>query len=211
MLVSSTFALSTEQSLRPRELAEIDVPGELADDHEIEPGDDLGLERRCRGELGIEQRGAQVGEEAERLADAEDPLLGPRRARQRVPLGATDGPEQHGVGALREREGGLGKWTLRGVEARAADQRRAGLDGKPFAPEDVEHADGLADDFRTDAVTRQDGDFHRDRRQPGARSTHAWCGRSVAPRGPDAPPTRATALRRDASPRTRVSHPRAAA
>ena len=87
--MSSTFALSTEQSLRAAlrarsrsptramrsisrlrvehrveafglaarvrapaaRLAEVDVAGQLADDQEVEPGDDLGLERRRRREL----------------------------------------------------------------------------------------------------------------------------------------------------------------
>jgi hypothetical protein len=46
---------------------------------------------------------AAVREQSERLADAEDPLLGRKRARQRVVLRAADRAEQHGVAARARR------------------------------------------------------------------------------------------------------------
>ena len=66
-------AIDLPYSLR---LAEVDVPGELAHDEDVEPGDHLRLERRRGGELGMHARRAQVGEEAERLAQPKDRLLG---------------------------------------------------------------------------------------------------------------------------------------
>ena len=81
------------------------------------------------GELGIQQRRAQVGEQAERLADPEQALLGPQRARQRVVVRAADGAHQHRVGALRERERRVRQRLAGGVVAGAADRRGLGLDG----------------------------------------------------------------------------------
>ena len=81
-------------------VAEVDAAGELAHDEHVGALDQLALER-----AGVEQRGdradgAQVGVEAEALAQAEQPLLGPRRVRVgRVPLRPADGGEQDGVGA----------------------------------------------------------------------------------------------------------------
>src|SRR6185369_11448676 len=83
MLVSSTFALSTEHNRPPRRravsnptramrrtsLAVIDVAGQLADDHEVETRDDVRFERRRSGELRVQERRSQVREQAERLAD----------------------------------------------------------------------------------------------------------------------------------------------
>ena len=130
-------------------LAEIDVAGQLADDHEVEPGDDFGLQRRRRGELRIQQRGAQVREQPERLADAEDALLGPQRARQRVVLRAADGAQQHRVGRLRERERGVGG---SGCPPRRSRRRRSAPRsvsiGRPSRAQRVEHARASRDDLR---------------------------------------------------------------
>ena len=71
-------------------LPEVDVARELAHDEHVEPGNDLGLERRRRRELGIEERRPQVREQRQRLADAQEALLGPHLARQRVVLRAAD-------------------------------------------------------------------------------------------------------------------------
>ena len=88
----------------PARLAEVDVAGELAHDQEVEAGDDLRLERRRGGELRIEQRRPQVGEQRQRLADAQQALLGTQLARQRVVLRTADRAQQDRVGRLRERE-----------------------------------------------------------------------------------------------------------
>ena len=46
-------------------LAEVDVAGELSQDHQVEPVDDFGLERRCAEQFREQECGAEVGEEAE--------------------------------------------------------------------------------------------------------------------------------------------------
>ena len=91
------FALAARRRAAATRLAEIDVAGQLAHDDEVEAGDDVGLQRRRRRELGIEQRRPQVREQRERLADAEDALLRAKRARQRVVPWTADGAEQHRV------------------------------------------------------------------------------------------------------------------
>src|SRR5207248_2707819 len=83
---------------------EVDVSRELAHDHEIEAGDDFGLEARSGGELRVEQRWSQIGEERELLADRKDALLRAKRARQRVVSRTADGTHQQRIGGLRERE-----------------------------------------------------------------------------------------------------------
>ena len=83
-------------------LAEVDAAGELAHHQQVGALDPLALER-----AGVQQRGArphraQVGEQAQPLAQAEQPLLGPRRGRvlrhRGVPLGPAHRGQQHGVG-----------------------------------------------------------------------------------------------------------------
>jgi hypothetical protein len=77
----------------PARLAEVDVAGQLAENHDVEPGYDIGLERRRCRELGIEQRGPQIGKKPERLAHAEDALLRAQRRAERFPLRARRRPQ----------------------------------------------------------------------------------------------------------------------
>ncbi len=116
---------------RPRGCAEVDVAGQLAHDHDVEAGDHLGLQRRGRGELRIEHRGAQVGEQRERLADAEDALLRPQLPRQRVVARSADGAQQHGVGGIGRapaspRAAGASRRRSRRRRSARARSRRAG-------------------------------------------------------------------------------------
>ena len=64
----------------PARLAEIDVAGQLANDQQIEAGDQLGLQARRMRQLGIADRRTQVGEQPELLAQARIACSG-RRAR----------------------------------------------------------------------------------------------------------------------------------
>ena len=57
-------------------LAEVEVAGELAQDHEVEAGDDFGLERRGVRQLGEQERGPEVGEQVEVLAQAQQAAPG---------------------------------------------------------------------------------------------------------------------------------------
>jgi hypothetical protein len=82
-------------------LAEVDVAGQFAHDQDVQPGHDLRLEGRGVGQFRIQDRRAQVGEQAELLADAQQAALRPLLARVVVPLRAADGAEQHGIGRLR--------------------------------------------------------------------------------------------------------------
>src|SRR3569833_291548 len=75
---------------------------ELAHDHYVEPGHDLGLQARCGGELGIKQRRPQVRKQVQFFSDAQQPALGAFVARQRVVFRAADRAQQHGVGLLRQ-------------------------------------------------------------------------------------------------------------
>ena len=103
--------------------------------------------------------GPQVRVESERLANREQPLLRPHLRARVVPLGATNGAEQHGVRALAHRRRVVGKRRAGRVDRRAADQpflerhrHTRQLRGRD------EHALGLCDDLRTDPVAGQQCD-----------------------------------------------------
>ena len=66
--------------------------------------DDLGAQRRAAAEGRVGDRGAQVGEAAERLADLQEAGLGALVRGQRVELVVAYGTEQDGVGVERSVE-----------------------------------------------------------------------------------------------------------
>ena len=105
----------------------------------------------------VADRRAEVGEQAEVLAQAQDGLLGAQRALELVVLPVADGAEQHGVGFLGQLQRGFGQRMAVGFVGGAADQRGFHLE---LQVERFEHADGLGDDFGADAVTGEDCDFH---------------------------------------------------
>ena len=131
-------------------VAEVDAAGELAHDEQVGALDALAAQR-----AGVEQRArradrAQVGEQLEPLAQAEQALLGARLRRVgRVPLGAADGGEQDGVGVLAglERLGGERGAVL--VDRGAADEVVGQLEGA----DPVEDLAGGVHDLGPDPVT----------------------------------------------------------
>ena len=72
-------------------LAEIDAAGQLAHDHDVEALDDLALERGGVGERGIADRRAQIGEEREILAQAQQARFGPHVVGHARPFRPADG------------------------------------------------------------------------------------------------------------------------
>ena len=202
------FVVTRRVDAATARLAEVDVAGELADDHQVEPGDDVRLQRRGGGEFRIEQRRAQVGEQRQLLADPQDALLGPQRARQRVVPRPADGAHQHSVGGARQRERRRRQRMLRGVVAGAADRRGLGFDGEAFG---AERASTLAASATISGPMPSPGEYG---------DLHAWV--RVVLRGVDRQAAagrdraagwvrRARAVRRAASPRTHESRRRAAA
>ena len=108
--------------LGARLLAEVDPAGQLAHDEQVGALDPLAPQRR--GVIERRQRldGAQVGVQAEPLAQPEQALLGTRRLRVGgVPLGAADGREQHRVGGAAGGERLVGERGAVGVDRGAAE------------------------------------------------------------------------------------------
>ena len=89
-------------------LAEVDAGGELADDEDVEAGDDVALERGEVGERVEALGGAEVGVEVHLLAQAQEAALGLEREVELVVLRAADRAEENGVGRL-----GAAPWPRR--------------------------------------------------------------------------------------------------
>src|SRR6266852_3165501 len=133
-------------------LAEIDVAGQLAHDQDIEPCHHLGLQRRGAGELGVNARGPQIGEQIELLAESEYRLLGALFARQRVVTRTADRAEQDGIGGSRQLQRRPGQGITRGVVRSASNAGLLHLEHGAFSPQRVEYLDRLGNNFRADAV-----------------------------------------------------------
>ncbi len=140
--------------------AEIDAAGELAHDHDIEALDHLALQARGVGERGIAHRGAQVREQAEFLAQAKQPRLGPRIIRDAVPLRTANRAEDHGVGSHCLRHGRIGNALLARVIGGTADQALLGLEMRnAFRVQPADQAIHLGHYFGADTVTGEKQQF----------------------------------------------------
>ena len=78
-------------------LAKIQPAGQLAHHQQIDAGQLFGAQRRGGSQLGIDLHRAQVGEDAQRLAQRQQPLLGAHRSGRVIPLRAADGAQQHRI------------------------------------------------------------------------------------------------------------------
>ena len=138
-------------------LAKVDVTGQLADDEDVQAGHQFALQAGSIDQLRIADGGAEVGEQAEMLAQAQNRLLRAQRPVKRVVFPVANSAEQDGVGLAGQLDCGLGQRVAVGVKGRAADQRRFAF---KFQVECLEHLDGLGDDFGANAITGKNCYFH---------------------------------------------------
>ena len=99
---------------------------------------------------------AQIGEEAEILAQAQQARLGAHVVGNAVPFRPADGGQQHGVGALGQRHVGFADRLAMRVIGGAADEALLRLEGGDAGcAQKGDELLGLGHDFRADAVAGQ--------------------------------------------------------
>ena len=137
--------------------AEIDAAREFAHDHDVEAGDDFGLERR-RGFQRVEaDRGAQVCEQAEVFAQAEQGRLGAFGVGNARPSRAAHRAEEHGVRVHRLLHRGFGDGRAVLVVGRAADEVAVDLELRArLGVEPGDDALDLGHHFGADAVAGEE-------------------------------------------------------
>ena len=156
-------------------LAEVDVAGELAHDQDVEPGHDLGLQRRGAGEL-RDRPAPGAGWRTGRApcAGRGSPARAAWRAAALSYFGPPTAPNSIASAALRERR----------ASPRAADRRARRRPAPPTgassssicsrrAPARRSTLQRLRDDLGADAVAGQDGDLHASRNTRGTASCAA--------------------------------------
>ncbi len=153
----------------PARCAEVEAAEQLADEEDVDVFGDFGAERGAFGERGVGDRGAQVGEAAEGLADLQQTGFGALVGRERVELVVADGAEQDGVGVERGVERGGGERRAGFGDGDAADE--AFGEGEVVAAEfgdGAEDVGGFAGDFGADAVAGEDGNLESHSATPKA-------------------------------------------
>ena len=137
--------------------AEINSAGELAQDDDVEAIDRFALQTRSVGKRRIDDRRADIGEQAEVLAQPQQARFRPHLERHLVPFRPADRAEDHRVGRVRLRHGGVGDRDVVGVVAGAADQPFLGPKiGDACFGVKAEQPFHLGHDFRADAVAGEE-------------------------------------------------------
>ncbi len=140
-------------------LAEVHAAGQFTHAEHVKAAlDEVGTNGRGTGERGIADAGAQIGEEAEVLANGQEcTALGLLIRRELFPLRAADGAEEDGVAGFAGFDGFFRQRLAHGVDGGTTDEfvviveREAGTAG-----DGVEDAKGLGHDFWADAVAGED-------------------------------------------------------
>ena len=137
--------------------AEINAAGQFAHDEDIEAVNKFALEGRGFGKRRIADGGAQIGKEAQILAQAQEACFGAVDIGDLVPAGAAHGAKENRIGSLRFFHILFGNGFAMGIIGAAADKAAVGLefgDALPVHPGN----DGfnLGHDFRADTVTGEE-------------------------------------------------------
>src|SRR5690606_3209209 len=143
-------------------------------DHDVHAFQQLGLERRGAQRGGMRLDRAQVGEQAQALADRQQALLRPHFGIGIGPLGAADRTEQDRVGLARGLECGCRQRLAVAVDRDAADVVLLELEAvTETAGNRLQYRQGGGDDLRTDAVTGEDDDVRVHSTGPHGDGGHA--------------------------------------
>ena len=148
----SRFASSTR-------FAKVDVPGELPENQDIQTSNDLGLERRRCCQFFIGQRGPQISEQLQVLANPQNAALRSQFARKLVVLGAAHGPHENGIRFTRCLLGRLRIRRTLLINGDAAEQAVTPFDFLTTGAQYFQHTLGLGQDFGADTITGENQNF----------------------------------------------------
>jgi len=160
-------------------LAEVDVAGQLADDQDVQARHQLGLEAGGPHQLLVADGRAEVGKQAQVLAQAQNGLFGAQGPVELVVLPVAHGAKQHRIGRFGQGQRGLGQGVAVRVVGGAAHQGLLHLEGQA---QGLEHLDRFGHDFGADAVTRENCNFHGGLSRVGAAYCAVWASQGLVAR-----------------------------
>ena len=140
---------------------EVDAAGELPNHHDVQAaGQNFRLQGGGVRQLFKEQGGAEVGKQAQGLAQTQQSPLRPLVPGEGVPLPTAHSPQQDRVGGFAHIDGFLGQAAAGGVDGTASRQDLVVLEGvAKFFPYLVQHQQGLLHHVGADAVPGNDREF----------------------------------------------------
>jgi hypothetical protein len=139
----------------PPRLTKVDATGQLANDEQVESGDQLRLEARRVDQLRPGLGGPEVGEDPELGAQPQQTPLGAQIRGKLVPLRPPHGGQQQCVRLACEPERRLRQRIPGLVVGLSSDRRLFDLDVElARGPQGLEQLDGLGRDLRTDPIAR---------------------------------------------------------
>ena len=134
-------------------LAEISAARQFAQDQDVQALDVLALEGRGLRQRRVADGGAQIGEQIEVLAQAQQARFGTNRISHLVPFGPADGTEYNGVRRTRQAQSLIRQRHAVLVDGGPTDQRRRGVEAHlPLLVEEGNEALDLGHHLRADAV-----------------------------------------------------------
>ncbi|CAI8236414.1 MAG: Uncharacterised protein [Alphaproteobacteria bacterium] len=153
-------SLAIAQIFNAARLAEIDPTGQFADNHNIQPLDQLAFQAGGIGQSGETNGRTQIGKKLQIGAQAQQPCFGARLIGDIIPLRAADRAQQNRIRVMGFLHGGIGYGLPMRVIGAAADQIfiERHLKAAPVT-EPVNNAAHFAHHFRTNAVARQYENF----------------------------------------------------
>ncbi len=110
-------------------LAEVEVTGQLAQDHDVQSLDHFALEGRSIDQLRKQERGPEVREQPQRLAQTQQARARPHVIRDTFVPGHARRPEENGVGLLRYLQRSRRQRVTCGLHTRATHRRLGELEG----------------------------------------------------------------------------------
>lgn len=129
---------------------------QLTHDEDIQACDDFRLEAGGLGQLRVQQRRAQVAEQAQLRTDLQQATLRADGRVDCVPLRTANGAEQNRIGSTGTCQGLVGQRYAVTVDGGTAQVIEAQLEAqRVLVVGQVQHLDRLSHDFRANAVTRK--------------------------------------------------------
>jgi len=141
-------------------VAEIHAAGQFADKHNVDAlGGDRRMQRAGAGQGRMQDSRTQVGIQAQLAAQTQKRAFRSLVARQRVPLRTANGAQQDRVASAAGHDGGGRQGLARRVDRDASGQQLFELEFVAiFCRDGFKDKAGAVGDFRTDTITRDDGD-----------------------------------------------------
>jgi hypothetical protein len=140
--------------------AEVEVAREFPYDQNVDPGNEVPLQRRGVQQVIESDDGPQVGKKSELLPQSQQRPFRPMLIIQAVPFRSANRAEQNGVAFSREVQAFLRQGFAAALIGGAADEAFPSIERRSrYVGYDPDHLEGFPHDLRSDPVAGENADF----------------------------------------------------